>query len=307
MNSIKKIKVPLLVVHGGAWDIPDDEVQAHLVGIRNALEKGWTCMTRGGTSLEAVEESVALLEDDPTFDAVKGSILNTDGSIEMDASIMDGKAFNAGAVAALRNFPNPIRIARCVLEKTDHILMAGVGAEEFARSQGFRSVPIEELLTARELKRLALLVQDKKFHASYSFGKKRGTVGAVAMDAQGNVAAGTSTGGTPKKLPGRVGDTPLIGCGTYAENGAGGVSCTGWGEAIMKVMLARNVAERMRSGIEAQTAAKQGIHRLNECAEGLGGVICVDPHGGIGVAFNTPRMARGFMGFGIESPRVWIE
>ena len=295
-----------LVVHGGAWEIPDGEIRAHAEGLKKALQTGWERLRSGGSVLDAVEAAVVVLEDDPTFDAGKGSILNTDGSIEMDASIMDGKSFKAGAVAAIRNFPNPVRIARRILEKTDHILLAGMGCEEFAHREGFHSVPIEELLTPRELRRLEMIIRDKRYHAAYSFGRKRGTVGCVAMDQDGNVAAATSTGGTPKKLPGRVGDTPLIGCGTYAENGAGGVSCTGWGEAIMKVMLAREVSERMRAGESARASAEAGILVLETKAEGLGGLICIDPAGAVGIAYNTPRMARGWMIEGMEQPAVKV-
>jgi L-asparaginase / beta-aspartyl-peptidase len=298
---------PVIIVHGGAWEIPDPEVNDHVKGIEAAVRRGWDILHQGGGALDAVEETIAVLEDDPTFDAGKGSILNTDGSIEMDASIMDGRAFDAGAVAALRNFPNPIRVARRVLEKTDHILLVGAGAEAFARKEGFKTAPIEELLTPRELKRLEALIMDKQFIAPYAFGKKRGTVGAVALDSGGHLAAGTSTGGTPKKIPGRVGDSPLIGCGTYAEDGVGGISCTGWGEAIMKVMLARDIAERMRSGAGAQDAAKQGIDRLGTRADGLGGVIVMDARGDLGVAYNTPRMARGFMRDGLDQPDVTVD
>jgi L-asparaginase / beta-aspartyl-peptidase len=305
--SSRPVPRPILVVHGGAWEIPDGEIRGHAEGLQKALETGWERLQSGGSVLDAVEAAVVVLEDDPTFDAGKGSILNTDGSIEMDASIMDGRSFKAGAVAALRNFPNPIRIARRILEKTDHILLAGPGCEEFARREGFHSVPIEELLTPRELHRLEMIIRDKKYHAAYSFGKKRGTVGCVSMDAGGNVAAGTSTGGTPKKLPGRVGDTPLIGCGTYAENGAGGISCTGWGEAIMKVTLAKSVSIGMRGGKTAQVSAEEGIRLLETRADGLGGLICIDPSGSIGIAYNTPRMARGWMHGGMEKPAVEVK
>ena len=298
---------PILLVHGGAWEIPDPEVRDHVNGLEAAIRRGWDVLKGGGVALDAVEETIAVLEDDPTFDAGKGSILNTDGSIEMDASIMDGRTFNAGAVAVLRNFPNPIRIARRVLDKTDHILLAGPGAEAFARKEGFKTVPIEELLPPRELKRLEALIMDKQFIAPYSFGKKRGTVGAVALDREGHVAAGTSTGGTPKKIPGRVGDSPLIGCGTWAEDGVGGVSCTGWGEAIMKVMLAREVAEQMRSGMDAQHAAEHGIKKLEARADGLGGVIVMDALGNLGVAYNTPRMARGYMREGLDGPSINVD
>lgn len=291
---------PSLVVHGGAWEIPDAEVKAHLSGVRKAVEKGWSLLLSGAGALDCVEETVAVMEDDPTFDAGKGSILNTDGSVEMDASIMDGTRVDAGAVAALRNFPNPVRIARKVLEETEHWLLAGPGCEAFAVRHGFQPVPVEKLLTERELKRLEILIRDPRFRSPHAFGGKRGTVGAVAMDEKGRVAAATSTGGTPKKLPGRVGDTPLIGCGTYAENGVGGVSCTGWGESIMKVMLAREVAEHLRSGNSPVDSAKAGVGILKERAGGLGGVICLDRYGNAGMAFNTPRMARGMVNAGNE-------
>ena len=208
---------------------------------------------------------------------------------------MDGKNLEAGGVAALRNFPNPVKVARKVMEETDHVLLAGEGCEAFARKMGFQPVPIKTLLTSRELKRLEALMGDNAYIAPYSFGEKRGTVGAVAIDREGNIAAATSTGGTPKKIPGRVGDSPLIGCGTYAENGVGGVSCTGWGEAIIKTMLARRISDAMAEGNGAQAAVEYGIQLLNQKVHGLGGAICIDSKGNIGIAFNTPRMARAYM------------
>jgi beta-aspartyl-peptidase (threonine type) len=297
--------IPVLVVHGGAWEIQKRELKAHRCGIKQALETGWEILQQGGTALDAVESVIVVLEDDPTFDAGRGSILNTDGSIEMDASIMDGKNLDAGAVAALRNFPNPVRVARRILEKTQHILLAGDGCVQFALKEGFRPVSIRELLTTRELRRLEHLMKDDQFEGLHAFGKKRGTVGAVAMDRDRNLAAGTSTGGTPKKIPGRVGDTPLIGCGTYAENRVGGVSCTGWGEAIIKLMLAKTLADLMKDR-PAQKAAEESIDLLASKAGGLGGVICLSGQGEIGCAFNTPRMAWGYMRSGMEKPEVFV-
>ena len=284
-----------LVVHGGAWDIPAEETEAHLNGLKEALKTGWEILKKRGSAVDAVEAAVVVMEDDPTFDAGRGSILNVDGSIEMDASIMDGKELNAGGVAALRNFPNPVKVARKVMEETDHVLLAGDGCESFALKMGFLPVPIKTLLTSRELGRLEALMKDESFIAPYSFGEKRGTVGAVAIDHSGTIAAATSTGGTPKKIPGRVGDTPIIGCGTYAENGIGGVSCTGWGEAIIKTMLARRIADAIDSGADSQAAAQCGIDILNSKVHGLGGAICIDSKGYIGIAFNTPKMARGYV------------
>ena len=295
-----------LAVHGGAWDIPDTLEQVHLKGMRSALSKGWEYLSQSGSALDAVEEAVFIMENDPVFDAGKGSVLNTDGSVEMDASIMDGKTLNAGAVAALRNFSNPIRISRKIMEKTEHILLAGKGCEEFALKQGFKKVPVEDLLTERELLRLKELRKNQKYKTENSFSKKKGTVGAVAVDINGNIAAATSTGGTPKKIPGRVGDTPIIGCGTYAENGVGGVSCTGWGESIMKTMLAKETAEQMRSGSSAQEAVEYAINLLHNRCDGLAGIICIDSKNGVGIYFNTPKMARGYMSSAQKEPVVEI-
>lgn len=297
----------VLVVHGGAWDIPGSEESDHIKGLKRSLKKGWERLRQGGTSIDAVEAAVVVMEDDPVFDAGKGSVLNIDGSVEMDASIMDGKTFDAGAVAALRNFSNPIKISRKILENTEHILLAGRGCEEFAIKNGFKKVPVEELLTSRELKRLDKLNMNGSYQTKYSFSRKKGTVGAVAIDSAGNIAAATSTGGTPKKIPGRVGDTALIGCGTYAENGIAGVSCSGWGESIIKVMLARETAETIRNGARAQTAAEHAVFLLKQRCDGLGGVICVDFQGEIGIYFNTPKMARGYINSDINEPVVEIK
>jgi len=296
-----------LAVHGGAWEIPDNLEKAHLKGMKRALNKGQECLSRRGSALDAVEKAVIIMENDPIFDAGKGSVLNTDGSVEMDASIMDGKNLEAGAVAALRNFANPICISRRILENTEHILLAGKGCEQFALGQGFKKVPVEDLLTERELLRLKELKKNKQYKTEYSFSNKRGTVGAVAVDINGNIAAATSTGGTPKKIPGRVGDTSIIGCGTYAENGVGGVSCTGWGESIMKIMLAKETAEKMRSGSSAQKAAEYAIDLLHRRCNGLAGIICIDNKGRIGIYFNTPKMARGYISSEIDEPVIKVK
>jgi beta-aspartyl-peptidase (threonine type) len=298
---------PALVLHGGAWEIPDDEVDAHRRGLEHALQIGWEMLCEGRTAVEVVESCVADLEDDPTFDAGCGSVLNTNGTVEMDASIMDGRDLSAGAVAALQHFPNPVRVARKVLEESEHILLAGEGAVAFALEHGFSPVAVESLLTPRERKRLEQLNRDEAFRTPHAFGGKGGTVGAVAYDQQGNIAAATSTGGTPKKCPGRVGDTPLIGCGTYAENGVGGVSCTGWGESIIIVSLAREISEGLRSGHDARSACEHGIHILKSRLNGLGGAICLDSAGTIGMAFNTPRMARACIHAGCETPFIALD
>lgn len=282
-----------LIVHGGAWEIPDAEVDAHRRGVRAALEIGWERLTAGADALDAVEATVNVLEEDPTFDSGRGACLTRAGEVELDASIMDGSTLRGGGVAVIRNFLHPISIARRVMERTEHMLLAGPGAEAFALSEGFIQVPTEELLTERELARLKELMDDERFRTPHAFGHPRGTVGAVAMDRNGRIAAGTSTGGVPKKLPGRVGDTPILGEGTWADSRQGGASTTGWGEAILLVSLARlgvNLLERSES---CSSAASEAIRLLSGQAKGLGGIILIDSNGEAQWAYNTPRMARG--------------
>lgn len=317
---------PSLVVHGGAWDIPVAVHGDHLRGVRAALDAGSRILARGGTAIDAVETSVAAMEDDLTFDAGRGSFLNTDGSVEMDAGIMDGRTMAAGAVAALRNFLNPIRVARRVMEETEHILLAGEGAAAFAERTGFEPVASEELLTEREKARLRELMADPGFRTPHAFtrlqkgpggGKrgdrdstgedgKRGTVGAAARDVNGNIAAATSTGGTPRKIPGRVGDAALIGSGTFADNRAGGVSCTGWGESIIRAGTARTAIDRLRAGESAEAAAGFAVVDLERLTKGLGGLIVVDTDGRTAAVYNTPFMARGWWEPGLAAPHVLI-
>ena len=283
---------PSLIVHGGAWDIPDDQVEAHLNGCRRAAEIGWGLLCEGASALVAVEAAVRVLEDDPTFDAGYGSHLNAAGEIELDALIMDGATLNAGSVAAVQRVRNPISLARLVMEKSEHVLLVAKGAERFGREHGFPMCKPEELLTGRELERWRLARGMAASRASRAYGAVyTDTVGAVARDECGNIAAATSTGGTPNKLPGRVGDSPLIGCGAYADNQTGGVSATGWGEALMKVVISKTTCDLIAHGLDAQRAAEAAIHMLDERVKGLGGVIVVDALGRIGAAHNTPRMA----------------
>jgi beta-aspartyl-peptidase (threonine type) len=226
--------------------------------------------------LDAVQAAVVALEDDPLFDAGHGSYPTTTGTVEMDAIIVNGISLNFGAVAALRNAANPILVARRVLEATPHALLVGEGAGDFARQQGFEHV------------------EDAQLAAAQGPPSGQGTVGAVAIDALGNVAAATSTGGMKGQMPGRVGDSPLIGCGAAAENGIGAASATGWGEPMMKVMLSRTVLDFMREGAQAQEAARRAIALLEERTGCKGGVICVDAEGRVGMAHNTLDMAHGW-------------
>jgi len=306
---MSKERDPVLLVHGGAWDIPEELHPAHRAGMLAGLAEGRRILAGGGPALDAVEAAVSVMEEDPVFDAGRGSCLNTDGSVEMDASIMDGRDLSAGAVAALRNFLHPIRVARRVMEETEHILLAGDGAAAFARRAGFEPVDSMELLTEREQERLRELRKDQGFRTRYAFGAereddaKRGTVGAVALDRCGDIAAATSSGGTPKKIPGRVGDSALIGCGTFADNRAGGVSSTGWGESIIRTGMARTVIERLRAGDGAVAAARFAVAELGRQKEkGLGGVIVIDVRGGHAAVFNTPNMARAWWTPGMAEP-----
>jgi L-asparaginase / beta-aspartyl-peptidase len=285
---------PSLIVHGGAWNIPDGAVEDCRAGCRHALEAGWEILSRGGAAMDAVEAAILALEEDATFDAGIGSHLNRDGRVQLDAIVMDGATLKAGAVAAVERVRNPIRLARRVLESSEHMMLVGVGAEQFALEQGLPLCSPGELALERE--RMAWRQCRESNHAAeFHFSHKHGTVGAVAMDAQGRVVAGTSTGGTCCKFPGRVGDSPLIGCGCYADAEAGGVSCTGWGEAIMKIVMAKAAADFLRAGQAPQSAADACVKLLADRAQGTGGLILLDRDGHPGFAFNTPRMAYAYV------------
>ena len=299
-----------LVVHGGAWDIPDDLAEPHKKGVANALRAGWEILKGGGSAVDAVERAVVLMEDDVTFNAGKGSFLNASGEVELDASIMDGRTFRAGAVAAVQNIRNPIRLARKIMEESEHVLLVGMGATRFARENGIKTCDPDFLITARELERWRKLQVDAKYTTKDSFRRKNlpsDTVGAVAMDGEGNIVAGTSTGGTPNKYPGRVGDSPLIGCGTYADNAVGGVSTTGWGEAIIKTVMAKTVIDLMElNGKDPAEAVEEGLRILQRKAAGFGGIIALNHTGKIAVTYNTPRMARAYMTAEMKTPFVAV-
>lgn len=285
------------IVHGGAWDIPDAMLEDHRKGVKKALQIGWEILANGGSGVDAVEKSIRYLEDDPTFDAGRGSFVNALGEIELDASIMNGTTFRCGAVAAVQNIRNPISLARLVMDKSEHVLIAGIGAVRFAREYGMPQCKSDDLLVGRELQRWKELQGKTTYSTKDAFKGKlpSDTVGAIALDQEGNIVAGTSTGGTPNKYPGRVGDSPLIGCGTYADSTVGAVSCTGWGEAIIKVALAKTIVDQMEiNGDDPDAAAKIGIEKLKKKADGFGGVIVLNKNGRPAVAFNTPRMARAF-------------
>jgi|SRR5262252_9567709 len=293
---------PSLIVHGGAWDIPDEAVPACKQGCRNALAAGWSILAGGGSALDAVEAAVIVLEDDPVFDAGYGSHLNADGKVECDAIIMDGATLRAGAAAGLQRIKNPIRLARKIWEECPHMMLIAEGAERFAEKSGLQLCDRNELISEAEREAYLRCLEDR--HAAiHHRGHEQGTVGAVAMDRDGRLFAATSTGGTCCKLPGRVGDSPLIGCGCYADRDAGGVSCTGYGEAIMKIVMAKTAVDFLRletpqsenDGSPARNAAQNALDQLARRGKGTGGLILLDRNGNPSFAFNTPRLAYGYV------------
>ena len=298
---------PSLIIHGGAWNIPDEAAEDCRAGIRRALEAGWKVLSGAGTALDAIEAAIVVLEDDPTFDAGIGSHLNRDGHVQLDAIAMDGATLKAGAVAAVERVRNPIRLARSILEKSEHMMLVAAGAEKFAVENGIPLCAPEELVNERERMAWRRCLEDSHA-AEHHVGHEHGTVGAVAIDRHGNLAAGTSTGGTCCKFPGRVGDSPLIGCGCFADAEAGGVSCTGHGEGIMKIVMAKMaidllhdqrvlVPHREKGGplSLAQAVADACIRKLAHRAHTTGGLILLDRDGLPAAAFNTPRMAYGYV------------
>lgn len=284
-----------LIVHGGAWNIPPEQEEAHLQGVSTAVQNTWPLLQSGGSALDAVEHAVRILEADPTFDSGRGAFLNSQGEIELDAMIMDGRSLDFGSVAAVQNLLHPVSLARRLMESPEFRMLVGAGAQTFAEREGFKQLEPEALLTERELAFFEEIRHKPDFRSHDPFGPAPGdTVGAVAMDQYGNLAAATSTGGTPRKWPGRVGDSPIPGAGAYADNSCGAASTTGWGESIMKVLLAKTVTDWQERGQNAQEAAEKGIQLLAQKVNGLGGVITIDAQGQYGWAYNTPKMAFAF-------------
>ncbi|MDQ2834272.1 MAG: isoaspartyl peptidase/L-asparaginase [Acidobacteriota bacterium] len=288
---------PVLLIHGGAWAMPDDAIAAHENGIAQALTAGYTLLEQGASAVDAVEAAVVVMEDDETFDAGRGSFLTQDGRVQMDALLMNGGNLRTGGVACVERLRNPIRAARLVLDQSPHVYFVGTGAERFARQHGMALCDNLDLVTPREQQRLYKAqadelagLPDQTFSGTLD---SHDTVGAVALDTQGNLAAGTSTGGTLNKAPGRVGDSSLIGCGCYADNLSAAVSLTGWGEPIMKLVLGKWAVDRVAAGATPEQAAQEAIAYLYRRLGGHGGIILLGPDGRVGIAHNTPRMAWG--------------
>lgn len=286
--------------------MPDDMVDAHIHGVNNALAAGWRVLERGGAALDAVEEAVVIMEDDETFDAGRGSFLNRDGKVQLDALIMDGATLRAGGVGCVERLRNPVRTARKILSESPHVYFVGEGAEKFAAQHGIPLCNNEDLVIPREVERLREYQAEAARRPPSQHGNdlfapeaddasiSHDTIGAVALDRDGNIAAATSTGGTLNKAPGRLGDSSLIGCGCYANNESAAVSTTGWGEPIMKLVLAKWAADRIQAGNLPEWSAQEAMNYLKQRLNGHGGIIVLTPRGHFGIAHNTPRMAWAF-------------
>ncbi|MBG8552741.1 isoaspartyl peptidase/L-asparaginase [Hymenobacter sp. BT594] len=323
-----------LVIHGGAGTItralmtPEKE-KAYQEALNKALQIGYAILKKGGTSLDAVEATVRFMEDSPLFNAGKGAVFTHEGRNELDASIMDGRTLKAGSVAGVTIVRNPISAARAVMEKSEHVMLTGAGAELFAREKGLEIVSPEYFYTEARYQQLQKALQAEKSAGTpdelnaptkpaalpkktklklrngrqptgateniFTEGKKYGTVGAVALDQYGNLAAATSTGGMTNKRYGRVGDAPIIGAGTYADNSACAVSCTGWGEYFIRATVARDVAARVEyQRVPVQQAAQATIDKVGQMG-GDGGLIALDAAGNVAMPFNSEGMYRGYI------------
>jgi beta-aspartyl-peptidase (threonine type) len=298
--------LPAIIVHGGAWYIAPEERAAHQDGCRAAALAGFEVLCRGGSALDAVQTAIVWMEDDLTFDAGVGSHLNRDGVVQLDAGIMDGRTYQVGAVAAIERVKNPIHVARHLLT-SEHNMFVGAGATAYAQAAGIPLCDPAELVVDRERERWLKYKErgEPLSETVFVSGPGQGTVGAVAIDRTGDIAAGTSTGGTPFKPDGRVGDSPLPGCGYYADNTLAGVSVTGHGEAIIRVQLARSAAD-LCAKLQAPAAAEAAVRMLSDSVSGKGGLILIDHQGRVGYAYNTPQMARAFMREGMSGPEVGI-
>ncbi|PYJ22760.1 MAG: beta-aspartyl-peptidase [Verrucomicrobia bacterium] len=296
-----------LVIHGGAGTIERSKItpereREYRAGLERALAAGYEILKRGGSSLDATEAAVRVFEDDPHFNAGKGAVFTSVGTNEMDAAIMDGKTLNAGAVAALKHIKNPVSLARLVTERSGHVMMDGEGAEAFAKENGIELVDQKYFYTPERWDALQKIKAAEK-NRTGGGGKglaitdqdRHGTVGAVALDAHGDLAAATSTGGTTNKRPGRVGDSPVIGAGTYANNATCAVSATGDGEYFIRATVGHDVSALMEyRGMSLKEAAQSVLDKVARLG-GTGGLIAIDREGNIALPFNTSGMYRGYV------------
>lgn len=289
-----------IVIHGGAGTILKEHMSAekdslYRAALNRALDIGETILKDGGTALDAVESTIRWMEDNPLFNAGKGAVFTHNGTNELDASIMDGATHNAGAVGGINTVKHPISAARAVMEKSEHVMMVGKGAETFAHSIGLEQVDPSYFHTDRRWESLQRVLDREKKKQVIPDKDKHGTVGCVALDAKGNVAAGTSTGGMTNKKYNRIGDSPIIGAGTYADNATCGVSATGWGEYFIRYTVARDIAAMMEYGDHTLSyAADYIILDKLKTAGGTGGIVAIDRMGHISMPFNTEGMYRGW-------------
>jgi beta-aspartyl-peptidase (threonine type) len=297
---------PAVIVHGGAGTNPVDDPAPYFAGTRAACEAAMRVLLQGGSALDAAQAAATVLEDDPSFNAGTGAALTSAGDVELDASCMDGTTLRAGGVACVKTVRNPIVLARRVCDDTPHVLLCGAGADAFARECGIAAYDNALLVTPRQRRRWEELHAQAQAAGADSVRRKIGTIGAVAVDAKGHVAACTSTGGTMYKRPGRVGDTPIIGAGTYADDHEAAASSTGLGEAILKVSMARAACLLVREGRSPREAAVDAVGLLRERAHGDGGIILAGPDGRLGWAYNTPRMSRALFRAGMASPKAAV-
>ena len=296
-----------LIIHGGAGNItpitvPAEDAAEYRAKLMEALHEGYAVLRKGGSSLDAVEKAIKIMEDSPLFNAGKGAVFNHEGINELDASIMDGKTLNAGAVAEVRHIKNPIVLARLVMVKSPHVMLAGKGAEEFAVNNGVKLIDTSYFFIQKRWEDLQKALEKEKAESGQKTGmnytpsdSKFGTVGVAAIDKDGNLAAGTSTGGMTNKQYGRIGDSPIIGAGTYADNNTCAVSCTGHGEYFIRIGVAKEISDRMEFKNETlQQAVDEVINGKLEKLGGTGGVIAMDKDCNPVWQFNTPGMFRGY-------------
>lgn len=300
---------PAIVVHGGAWATPESEREDHQKGVHRASLVGFEVLLTGGSAVDAVQKAVEHMEGDPTFNAGRGALLNVNGNVELDAAIMSGDGLRAGSVACVSGVLHPVALARAVMDSSPHVMLVGTGASEFAREAGIETCDPGSLIVERERERYT---KAKRFAKPGQLDQIGGlaspadTVGAVACDRDGHVASATSTGGALLKLAGRVGDSPLIGCGLYADDRRGAASATGWGEGIMSIVMAHRAVESLTKSVGPSEAAQQAVRVLESRTKGRGGIILVDGKGEIGFAFNTPHMAHAYINEGMTEPQVGI-
>jgi beta-aspartyl-peptidase (threonine type) len=299
-----------IVIHGGAGTIlkenmTDSLEKAYEAKLTEAIQTGYKILQNGGTSLEAVQRTINVMENSPLFNSAKGAVFTHDGKNELDASIMDGKTLNAGAIAGVTNVKNPINLAYEVMVNSEHVLLSGKGAEEFAKEQGLEIVDPSYFFTQKRYDALQRTLEQEKtakkdtkttFYDPFIKDDKYGTVGCVALDKNGNLAAGTSTGGMNNKRYNRIGDSPIIGAGTYANNKTCGVSSTGWGEYFMRGLVAYDISAMMEYGGKSLKEATDAVIQKKLTAMGgTGGVISLDHNGNVSMEFNTPGMYRAYM------------